>query len=259
MCNVAIDLQRKLARHLGVEPERVELEHVGLNHLTWVRAVRVDGADRLPGLLASAADAGMLADWADEPVDLLRTLGALPSSYLRYYYRTDEILEEQRAGRHVRASEVMEIEARLLDAYRDPALREKPELLASRGGAFYSEAAVQLMGSLHAGTGDVQVVNTTNRGALARLPDDDVVEVPARIDRDGAHPLPQAPLAPELLGLVQHAKAYELLAIEAALSGDRRVALRALLANPLIGRYGLATELLDALLEANRGYLPRFG
>ena len=114
------------------------------------------------------------------------------------------------------------------------------------------------MGSLHAGTGDIQVVNTTNRGAVARLPDDAVVEVPARIDRDGAHPLPQAPLAPELLGLVQHAKAYERLAIEAALSGDRRVALRALLANPLIGRYALASELLAALLEANRAHLPRF-
>ncbi len=152
----------------------------------------------------------------------------------------------------------MAIETRLLGMYRDPELREKPALLAERGGAYYSEAAADLIGSLHAGTGDIQVVDTTNRGALAGLPDDAVVEVPARIDRDGAHPLPQAPLAPEILGLVQHAKSYERLTIEAALSGDRKVALRALLANPLIGRYALASELLAALLEANRAHLPRF-
>jgi 6-phospho-beta-glucosidase len=259
LCNVAIDLQRTVARHLGVGPARIELEHVGLNHLTWVRAIRVDGVDRLPELLGSDTGAPMLAGWADEPVELLRTLGAVPSSYLRYYYRTDAILDDQRAGRHVRASEVMAIEAQLLESYRDPSLREKPALPAERGGAFYSDAAAQLMTSLHAGTGDVQVVNVTNRGVLEGLSDDAVVEVPARIDRDGAQPLSQAPLAPELLGLVQHAKAYERLAIEAALSGDRRVALRALLANPLVGRYALASELLDALIDANRQHLPRFG
>jgi 6-phospho-beta-glucosidase len=258
LCNVAIDLQRRLAQHLGVGPSRVQLEHVGLNHLTWVRAVRLDGVDRLPELLASASDAAMLAAWADEPVELLHALGAVPSSYLRYYYRSDDVLADQREGRHVRATEVTDIEARLLEAYRDPGLHQKPALLAERGGAFYSEAAAQLMSSLHAGNGDVQVANTTNRGALAQLPDDAVVEVPARIDRDGAHPQPLAPLAPELLGLIEHAKAYERLAIDAALSGDRRVALRALLANPLIGRYGLAVELLHALLDANREHLPRF-
>jgi 6-phospho-beta-glucosidase len=259
LCNVAIDLQRRLAAHLGVEPARVALEHVGLNHLSWIRAVHVDGVDRLPGLLAADADAAVLAGWVGVPRDLLRALGVLPSSYLRYYYLLDEVLEEQRAGRHVRAAEVMDIEARLLGAYRDPALRTKPSLLAKRGGAFYSEAAAQLMGSLHAGTSDVQVVDTTNRGALGQLPDDAVVEVPSRIDREGAHPVPQAQLAPELLALVQHAKAYERLAIEASLSGDRRIALRALLANPFVGRYGLAVKLLDALLDANRDHLPRFG
>jgi 6-phospho-beta-glucosidase len=256
LCNVAITLQRQLARHLGVEAERVELEHVGLNHLSWVRAVRVDGVDRLPGLLDSDADE--LGRWVGLPGDLVRALGALPSSYLRYYYCTDEVLADQRAGGHVRASEVMAIESQLLEMYRDPTVREKPALLAERGGAWYSEAAAQLMASLHAGSGDIQVVDTLNHGALGELPDDVVVEVPARIDAHGAHPLPQAPLAPELRGLVEHAKAYEQLAVQAALSGDRGVALRALLANPLVGRYSLASALLDALLDANRAYLPRF-
>ena len=120
--------------------------------------------------------------------------------------------------------------------YRDPNLDTKPELLEHRGGAFYSEAAAQLIASLHDGAG--RRPGRRRPQPTARwpdLPDDAVVEVPARIDRDGAHPLPLRPLAPEMLGLVQAAKAYEELAIEAARSGDRKVALRALMANPLVG------------------------
>ncbi len=217
LCNVAIGFQRELAARFGVEPERVELEHVGLNHLSWERAVRVDGVDRLPEILDH------LEAWSPEdgfPADLVRSLGALPSYYLRYYYFTDQILEHERSGAKTRAEEVMEIEAGLLELYKDPALDEKPKLLEERGGAFYSEAAAQLVASLHAGTGDVQVVNVRNDGAIPNLADDDVVEIPARIDHDGAHPLPLAPLPPEMLGLVQHAKAYERLAIEAAVTGD---------------------------------------
>ena len=163
-------------------------------------------------------------------------LRAIPSPYLHYYYFPSEVLEHQRTHRS-RAEEVMEIEAGLLELYRDPALDEKPKLLEERGGAFYSEAAAALVASLHAGTGDVQVVNVRNAGAIPNLPDDDVVEIPARIDRDGAHPEPTAPLAPEMLGIVQHAKAYERLAIDAATTGDRTGALKALIANPLVGDY----------------------
>lgn len=255
LCNVAIGFQRELAARFGVEPERVQLEHVGLNHLSWERSVLVDGVDRLPEILDH------LEEWSPEegfPADLVRALGALPSSYLRYYYFTEQVLEHQRSGAKTRAEEVMEIEAGLLELYRDPALDEKPQLLEERGGAFYSEAAAQLVASLHAGTGDVQVVNLRNDGAIPNLANDDVVEIPARIDGEGAHPLPLAPLRPEMLGLVQHAKAYERLAIEAAVAGDRTLALKALLTNPLGPDADRALELLDALLEANRAYLPRF-
>jgi 6-phospho-beta-glucosidase len=255
LCNVAINLQRRFATRFDVEPSRVELEHVGLNHLSWERAVRVDGVDRLPELLETDLDD--LTAEVDMPRDLIALLRAIPSYYLRYYYFTNDILEEQRTGR-TRAEEVMEIEAGLLEMYRDPNLAEKPELLERRGGAYYSEAAAQLISSLYAGTDDVQVVNVRNDGAIGNLADDDVVEIPARIDRDGAHPLPQAPLAPEMLGLVQAAKAYERLAIAAATTGDRGLALKALMANPLVPDYPTAVSLLDALLDANRANLPRF-
>jgi 6-phospho-beta-glucosidase len=255
LCNVAIGFQRRLAAQLQVEPARVELEHVGLNHLSWLRAVRVDGVDRLPELLAERAEA--LAAEVELPVELLRLLGAIPSYYLRYYYLTGQVLDEQRR-QPSRAEQVAEIERELLRLYRDPALDSKPELLERRGGAFYSEAAAQLVASLHAGTGDVQVVDVRNDGAISDLPADAVVEVPARVDVDGAHPLPQRPMPPELLGLVQQMKAYERLAVAAARGGDRALALEALLANPLGGDWRVAVPLLDALLKANHTHLPRF-
>jgi 6-phospho-beta-glucosidase len=256
LCNVAIGMQRRFAAHLGVAADRVELDHVGLNHLSWLRGLRVDGVDRLPELL-EGEDAAALAEGVEMPLELLRLLRAVPSYYLRYYYLTHEVLDAQRRTTS-RAEQVIEIERELLKLYRDPALDTKPELLEHRGGAFYSEAAAQLVASLHAGTGDVQVVDLQNRGALPDLPDDAVVEIPARIDRDGAHPLPLGPLPPVLLGLIQQVKAYERLTVAAAVSGDRGLALEALLANPLVRDYQVAAPLLDALLAKSRDYLPRF-
>jgi 6-phospho-beta-glucosidase len=263
LCNVAIGFQRELAEIFGVEPGHVQLDHVGLNHLSWERQVLVDGVDRLPELLGGDADVGAaartyLAALDEEiPLEIARTLRAIPSSYLRYYYLTDRVMMELREG-HNRATEVMEIEAGLLELYKDPRLDSKPKLLEERGGAFYSDAAAALVASLHSGTGDVQVVNMRNGGAIPNLPDNDVVEISARIDADGAHPIPTQPLPPEMLGLVQHAKAYEYLAIEAATSGDRATALKALLTNPLVGDYERAGPLLDALISANEDFLPKF-
>ena len=149
-----------------------------------------------------------------------------------------------------RAQVVAEIERRLLKLYGDLSLAEKPALLEQRGGAFYSEAAIQLVASLTADTGDVQVVDVRNQGTLAGLAEDDVVEVPARIGAAGATPLPQPPLAPELLGLVQHVAAYERLAASAAATGDRERARLALMTNPLVRDYELADNLLDPLIAA---------
>ena len=255
LCNVGIGAQRSLAAMLDVDPGRVEIHHAGLNHLSWVRGVRLDGSNVLTELLGDRGEE--LAERVNWPVELLRELQAIPSYYLRYYYLHGEMLAHQR-DHPPRAEEVRRIEAELFDLYREPALDHKPEQLGQRGGAFYSEAAAQLIASLHDGAGDVQIVDVRNDGALPGLADDDVVEVPARVDRDGAVPVPTPPLAPEMLGLVQHAKAYERLAVQAAVTGSRNAALRALLANPLVGDYRVAEPLLAALLDANRSHLPRF-
>jgi len=240
---------------LDVEPERVLVDQVGLNHLTWVRAVHVDGDDVLPDLLAERVDE--LAQSVDLPASLLERLGVIPSYYLRYFYFHDRVLEEQLSAKP-RAADVAEIEHELLELYRDPALTTKPALLERRGGAYYSEAATQLVAALATGSGDVQVVDLRNDGTLAGLADDDAVEVPARIGGVGPAPLPQPPLAPELLGLVQHVAAYERLAAEAAVSGDRELVYKALLAHPLVGQAPQAERLTEELLEAGRAHLPQF-
>jgi 6-phospho-beta-glucosidase len=252
LCNVAIGLQRYFAALLGVPPQSVSLDHVGLNHLTWERAVRVDGTDRLPGLLAGHLDE--IADHVDAPESVLRAYSFVPSYYLRYYYLHDSVVAVQRqAG--TRAAAVAAIEAELLKLYADPALDKKPALLGERGGAFYSEAAVALLASLAGDTGDVQVVNVRNGGTFDFLADDAVIEVPAVIGSAGPVPVPTAPLAPLLRGLVGHMSAYEELAVDAARRGGRQRVVSALLAHPLIGQYDLAEKMADRLIAENARFL----
>ena len=244
LCNVAIGFQRRWSQWLGVEPAQLVVDQVGLNHLTWVRRVLLDGSDVLPELLAAHGDE--IAVDLELPRRLLDELGAVPSYYLRYFYAHDEVLREQLDG-VPRAQTVAEIERGLLELYRDPNLNEKPALLMQRGGAFYSEAALGLVASLVSGDGAVHEVDVRNDGTIAGLAADDVVEVPARVTQSGAEPLPQEPLPPELLGLVQHTAAYERLAVAAALSRDPLDVKKTLLAHPLIGQYALAEALLEQM------------
>jgi 6-phospho-beta-glucosidase len=255
LCNVAIGFQRSFARMLDVEPARVQVDQVGLNHLSWVRFVRLDGDDVLRDLLAAHGDE--IADEIGLERRLIDELGVIPSYYLHYFYSHDRVLAEQLDG-VPRATTVSQIEQRLLELYRDPALVEKPPLLEQRGGAFYSEAAIGLVGALATDAGELHVVDVRNDGTIDGLADDDVVEVLSVVDSSGAKPVPQPPVAPEVLGLMQHVTAYERLAADAALRGDPAVARKALLTHPLVGQYPLADDLLDRLLVAGAAHLPQF-
>jgi len=255
LCNFAIGIERRLASFLAVAPNRVRVETAGLNHLSWVRAVRVDGIDVLPELLETFGPA-----YADElHIDraLLSALRALPSSYLRYYYEPQATVAAQ-TTRRPRAAEVADLEERLLTVYADPALDHKPSLLEGRGGAFYSRAAADLVTSLLADRALTRVVNGRNDGTLRGLAADDVVEMPFRIGGGGLRPVAAAPLPPDMLGLVQAVTAYERLTVDAALTGDRTIARRALMAHPLVGQWTLAGDVLDDLLDVGRRHLPRF-
>jgi 6-phospho-beta-glucosidase len=252
LCNVAIGLQRFAASALEVEPERVSLDHAGLNHLTWLRGVKVDGKEVLPGLLATHGEE--MAEQSGTPLAVLHEFGAVPSYYLRYFYDHDAVVAEQRT-RPTRAEEVSAIERELLEMYADPALDHKPDLLARRGGAFYSEAAVALIASLFGEGGDRQVVNLRNNGTLPFLPDEAVVEVPAVISADGPSAADVTPLAPPYKGLVAHVSAYEELALDAALRGGHSRVTAALLAHPLIGQRDLAERMADRLIAENEQFL----
>ncbi|MCL3998495.1 6-phospho-beta-glucosidase [Streptomyces lavenduligriseus] len=256
LCNVAIGFQRKFAALLDTAPADVHLAHVGLNHLTWETGVRLggpDGEDVLPRLLAEHGEA--IAADVRLPRPLLDRLGVVPSYYLRYFYAHDEVVRELRT-KPSRAAEVAAMERELLALYGDPALDEKPALLAKRGGAFYSEAAVDLAAALLGGGGSpYQVVNTLNRGTLPFLPDDAVIEVQASVGPEGPVPLPVPALDPLFSGLIANVTAYEDLALDAALRGGRDRVFRALLAHPLIGQYEYADALTDRLVAHNREHL----
>lgn len=256
LCNVAIGFQRKFARLLDVAPAEIHLDHVGLNHLSWELGVRLggpDGEDVLPKLLAEHGDA--IAGDLRMPRQIVDRLGVVPSYYLRYFYAHDEVVREL-GTKPSRAAEVAAMEKELLAMYGDPALDEKPALLGKRGGAFYSEAAVDLAASLLGGGGPaVQVVNTYNNGTLPFLPDDAVIETQARVDGTGASPLAVPALDPLYAGLIANVTAYEDLALDAALRGGRDRVFKALLSHPLVGQFEYAEALTDRLIAHNREHL----
>ncbi|MEW2180222.1 6-phospho-beta-glucosidase, partial [Streptomyces sp. NPDC005406] len=211
------------------------------------------GENVLPRLIAEHGDA--IAGDLHMPRAVVDLLGVVPSYYLRYFYAHDEVVREL-GTKPSRAAQVAEMEKELLAMYGDPALDEKPALLAKRGGAFYSEAAVDLAASLLGGAGSThQVVNTYNKGTLPFLPDDAVIEVQAKVDRTGATPLAVPELDPLYAGLIANVTAYEDLALDAALRGGRDRVFKALLAHPLIGQFEYAEALTDKLVAHNREHL----
>lgn len=252
LCNIPITMRMEAARALGVDPDTVDLDYAGLNHLGFVRGIRIAGHDVTPAILDALASGGgpRNVPEVDFGPDLFAAIGAVPSPYLRYYYATEEVLAELRSRPTTRAQDVMAIEERLLAYYRDPSTHEKPALLAERGGTWYSRVAIEVILGLMSDEPRVEVVNTTNRGAISGIPDDAVVEVPARVSRAGVYPLPVGPLPEEVFGLVRQVKSYERLTIEAAVGRSHAKALAALLANPLVRTLAAARAVLADLKES---------
>jgi len=264
VCNVGITTKMNMLDELGrltgqqVEPERARLNTLGLNHLTWHRGFTVDGEELWPRIMEAAiarARADAHPEW--DPATL-ETLGMIPNYYLQYFYYTNHKLAEQAKWPPSRAEQVMAIEDDLLREYADPALTAPPPDLMKRGGAYYSTLATQLIDSHVNDLGQIHVVNARNNGAVAEWPADWVLEMPARVDAAGIHPLPAAPLPPAVFGLLAQVKMYELLTVEAAVHGDRRAAHQALLAHPLGPAADRVSAVLDDMLETNRQWLPQF-
>ncbi len=257
LCNGPIGVKMAIAGRLGVEPRAVQLEYLGLNHLSWATGATVNGRDVWPEVLSGYLEHLRTEEDPVCPPYLVELLGAIPSGYLRYYFRTAAVVAHQ-ATHPTRAEEVMKIEAELLAQYADPRLTALPDELMLRGGAYYSTAAVQLIESLRSNLGDVHVLNVRHGGAAPGWPEDWVCELPCRVDALGPHPLPARPLPLLADGLVRAVKTYELLAAEAAATGDRAAALQALVAHPLGPGADRAPQLLDDLLRVNAPHLPQF-
>jgi len=264
VCNVAVGVKMRFIKELEgstgrkIALENVTLDTLGLNHLTWHRGFTVDGEDVWPQLLSS-----YITQLKSEPEPeweprMIESTGMIPNYYLQYFYHTDHKLESQQQWPPSRGEEVIEIEKGLLKEYADPNLKEPPADLMLRGGAYYSTVATQLLNAHYNDLGEVHVVNVRHQGAVPGWPADWVLEMPARVDRKGMHPLPAKPLPPASFGLLAHVKAYELLTVEAAVHGDREAAYQALLANPLGPKADQIQAVLDDLLETNKAYLPQF-
>src|SRR3954452_18385617 len=254
LCSAAIVFQRHFAKVLDVDTQQIELDHLGLNHLTWEVGVRLDGEDVLPRLLDDE-NAERVARATGLPGPLVQRLGNVPSYYLHYFYEHDAVVAEQQQSPS-RAEIVSGIETELLHLYADEELSEKPELLKQRGGAGYSEAAVELIPSLLGTAGHGRhVITLRNNGALPFLADDAVVEVPAHVEPGGVRPVELPELSALGGGGVAHASAYEDLALDAALQGGRERVFRALLAHPLVGQARLAGALGSPLRGAQREVL----
>lgn len=254
LCSLPDDVIGHLAKALGVETSRVRADWMGLNHLGYLTRFEVDGVDRLPEVVEMAAKRsdeghGIAGDW-------LRNLGILPASYLRYYYHHTEVVRQAlQLGHRTRAEVVKELEAELWQEYADPTLDHKPALLAKRGGGGYADVAFAAMLAIANDSGERQVTQVLNQGAICGLPDDASVEVSCTVDAQGAHPLPMGELPLAVRGLVQAVKTYETLTVRAAVEGSRRLAMQAIMAHPLVPSYDVAAPLLDELLAANKRWI----
>lgn len=262
LCNLPIGMHKAIAEILERPVEEVYVTFTGLNHMVFVNGVYVDGNSVMDQVLDK---------WGKQTVKnitgiewdsrFLKALGVIPCSYHRYYYMGKEYLEEaleNYKNNGTRAEKVKKIEDELFELYKDANLKTKPKQLEQRGGAFYSDAACNLICSIYNDTRDIQVVNTVNHGAVSELEYDEVGELGCVITKNGPIPIASGKLPKAVHGLIQQIKSFEVAACEAAVSGDYDKALLAMMINPMVGSQRYAIEMLDELLEAHKEYLPQF-
>ncbi|MGN0415395.1 MAG: 6-phospho-beta-glucosidase [Agathobacter sp.] len=264
LCNVSINMQHDAAKRLQVEAKDLDCRFIGLNHLSVMNHAYFQGKDRIADVLAVSTGEGVVKNIEkNDEMDLLaREMGCMLSPYLQYFYSEKEMLsketKEALSITGTRAEQVKRVEKELFACYQDENLKEKPEALSKRGGSRYSEAAIHLIDSICNDRQDVQVVDVANHGTIPQLPEDCVIETNCVIGKEGARPLSDVDVPVEILGLIEQVKAYEILTIEAAVTGDRKTALMALMNNPLVHDVKDARHILDDMIRAHEAYLPQF-
>jgi len=258
LCNNPINTIAAMSEAFHVEPKDVFLEWMGLNHVNWIRRVFIKGQDVTQLLMDNLEKFMAIEEMPKFDPDLIRTLGVMPTYYLQYYYYHTQRVEETKAAGKTRGEVVQEVEAELLKKYADPNVLVKPPELSKRGGARYSEAAVNLIMSLMLDRRDVQIVVARNSTSIIDLPPDVSVEVPCVVGAHGVTPLSMGHLPESIRALCQQTKAWESAVVKAAVSGSRRDAILAMFQNPLVPDYPTAVKLVDEMMEAHKEYLPQF-
>ncbi|MBT2601008.1 MULTISPECIES: 6-phospho-beta-glucosidase [unclassified Oceanobacillus] len=266
LCNVPIGMKMMVAKFLEVEAHRVEIDFAGLNHMVFGLHIYVDGKESTSDVLKRMTETNStgtmenIIDLGWEP-SFIEGLGVLPCPYHRYYFKTDEMLDNEKenaASSGTRAEVVKKLEDELFELYKDPTLSIKPPQLEKRGGAYYSDAACSLIDSIYNDRRDIQPVNTINRGAIQSIPYESAVEISCVITKEGPKPLIMDELPVSVQGLVSQIKSFERVASEAAISGDYNKALVAMTINPLVPSDTIAKKILNEMLEAHKDYLPNF-
>lgn len=268
LCNVPVNMVAGIANFLGVEESSLTLQLQGVNHFIYATNVFVDGISRMDEAIEkyaniSADDTLEMKNFVSLPYSpsFIRGLQAIPCPYHNYYYFTKEQLQEeleQFSTGKVRGEVVSQVEIELFELYKNQDLDIKPKQLEQRGGAKYSDAACNLIQSIYNNTNDIQYVNIENNGTISNMPSNCIVEVACRISADGPKPLATGALKPQINGYIQMIKSFECMVVDAAVKGDRNLAVAALNSNPLCPSDELANIVIDELLEAHKAYLPQF-
>ncbi|MBE7120732.1 6-phospho-beta-glucosidase [Bacillus cereus] len=266
VCNVPFNMHMSISKMLGVEMGRVHIDFAGLNHMVFGTHVYVDDqevTEKVLEMLGNPEIQMTMKNIAPLPWNprFLKSLGVVPCPYHRYYYKTKNILDEEleafKSGK-TRAEIVKKLEGDLFDLYKDEKLDIKPPQLEQRGGAYYSDAACNVISSIYNDKKDIQVLNVQNKGSITEIDYDSAVEVSCIVTKNGPVPITMGKLPVQVQGLIQQIKSFERVGAEAAVTGSYDKALLALSINPLIPSDDLAEAVLQELLKAHKEYLPLF-
>lgn len=267
LCNIPIGIERGIAKILEIDYSRIRIDFAGLNHMVYGFNIFIDNEDKTEEVFETYIKNSISVNAKNiEPMEwdeaFLRALKLVPCPYHKYYYKHMEMLENQlkqyKEGT-IRAQEVMKTEEMLFNIYKDPKLNSKPIELEKRGGAYYSDAACNLMSSIYNDKGDLQVVNTVNGDTIKDFSSDYAIEINSYITKEGPVPYKFLDRFPTSVnGLISQIKTFEILGSQAAVEGSYEKALLAMTLNPLVASDTLGRKVLDHMLDANREYLPRF-
>ncbi|MEU6593753.1 6-phospho-beta-glucosidase [Streptomyces sp. NPDC046881] len=277
ICDSPVGLGRRIARVLGADPKEAFIDYVGLNHLGWVRALRVAGRDELPRLLGDPALLGSFEEGRLFGADWLRSLGAVPNEYLHYYYFNRETVRAYQEAEKTRGAFLRDQQARFYEEAAGPGVsalhawdrtraeREATYMAENRESAGagereaedlsggYEKVALALMRAIARDERATLILNVRNRSTLPLLDADAVVEVPCLVDASGAHPLAADPLPGHAAGLVCSVKAVEREVLAAAESGSRATAVKAFALHPLVDSVSVARRLVERYTEVHPG------